>query len=80
MDEGNRTSRWTPKTVDEYEAVYELFLKMVGDMPISRLNHAVMREYKQTLPKLPPNINKSSQYRGKTLKQILRMRIEKALL
>lgn len=79
MDEGNRTSRWTAKTVDEYQAVYELFLKIVGDMPISGLSHAVMREYKQTMLKLPPNINKSPQYRGKTLKQILRMKPKKTL-
>lgn len=79
MDEGKRISRWTVKTVDEYEAVYDLFLKIVGDMPISSLNHGVMREYKQMLLKLPPNMNKSPLYRGRTLKQILKLKPEKTL-
>ncbi|WP_338666818.1 site-specific integrase [Pseudodesulfovibrio methanolicus] len=79
MDEGKRVSRWTLKTVDEYEAVYSLFLRIVSDMPVGSLSYPVMREYKQTLLRLPPNMNKSPLYRGKTVKQILNMKIRKSL-
>ena len=79
IDEGRRISRWTFKTEDEYEAVYGLFVKIIGDMPIRQLNHAVMREYKQTMLRLPPNMNKSSLYRGRTIKQILKLKPQKTL-
>jgi integrase len=64
---------WTAKTEKENRAIYALLVRVVGNIPVSELTHAVARDYKQTLMKLPPSLNKSSLYRSKTLEQILRM-------
>jgi hypothetical protein len=67
IGEGN----WTPKTDAENRAIYALWLRIVGDQPISGYGYEHHRAYKAKLQRLPPNINKSPRYRDKDIQAIL---------
>lgn len=63
--------KWTEKTQDDYEAVYRLFMRIVGDKPIAEIDDTVIVHYLETLQKLPANMNKSPMYVGKTIEEIV---------
>jgi integrase len=63
--------KWTEKTQDDYEAVYRLFTRIVGDKPIAEIDDTVIVHYLETLQKLPANMNKSPMYVGKTIEEIV---------
>lgn len=70
-DERIQSDGWTPKTTAENQAIFDLFVRIVGDEPFKRLKHEAMRKYKATLMKLPPNMNKDARYRGLSIEHIL---------
>lgn len=63
--------KWTDKTEAENRAVYGLFIRIVGDKPIAQIDDGAIVEYLETLKALPPNINKSPAYIGKTIAEII---------
>lgn len=63
--------KWTEKTEAENRAVYYLFIRIVGDKPIAKIDDGAIVEYLETLKALPPNINKSPAYIGKTIAEII---------
>ncbi len=65
--------KWRGKTIEENRTVFKLLVQILGDVPFDSLNHADLRRYKQTLLKLPPNMNKVARYRDKTIPEILAM-------
>jgi integrase len=71
--------KWTEKTKFEVAASLDLFIEFVGDVPIQSIKRAQVAEYKDVLKKLPPNKNKSPQYKGKSLQQIIAMKVGKTL-
>ena len=68
-----KAGRWQEKTTEENEAVFQLFIDIAGDLPITLYDHQAIRQYKETLTKIPPNRNKIEKYRNKTIDQILAM-------
>jgi len=42
----------------------QMFLRIVGDMPVQEISRDTLRAYLDTLKKLPPNINKLERFRG----------------
>lgn len=64
---------WTAKTLAENEAIFALWVRIVGNQPISSYGFEQHREYKKTLQKLPPNINKIPKYKGKTIEQLVKL-------
>ena len=68
-----KAGRWTEKTTAENEAVFELFKEIAGDLSINKYDHQAIRNYKETLGKLPANRNKIKKYRDKTIDQIISM-------
>lgn len=67
----NAEGCWTAKTDAENRAVLALWLSIVGDQPIAGYGYEQHRAYKATIQRLPPNINKSPRYRGKSIDEIL---------
>jgi integrase len=65
---------WTEKTKEEMESIFRLFLEIVGDRPINKLNREIAHRYKEDLKKLPANMRKQKRYRGLTVKEILAMK------
>jgi integrase len=66
-----KAGRWTEKTKSENEAVFELFMEISGDLSINQYDHQAIRQYKETLGRLPANRNKIEKYRDKTIDEIL---------
>ncbi|MCT7655421.1 hypothetical protein MBH78_13540 [Oceanimonas sp. NS1] len=66
-----KESDWTERTAMQQEHVLQLMLKIVGDMPISQLSRDDMRHYRTTIAKLPANMSKLKECKGKDISQIL---------
>ena len=75
----NEKGNWTEKTKQENESSLNLFLEVMGDVPIKTLNRRQISEFKAVLQKLPPNRNKVKKYRDKSIQQLLEMNIDKTL-
>lgn len=72
--EKKNAGKWTPKTEQENHACYRLFLSWAGEgVMVEDITAKLMREYKAALQKLPANMEKSPQYRGKSIKELLQM-------
>jgi integrase len=61
------------KTYNENVAIYQLFIHVCGDLNIKSINRKRLIDYRDTLAKLPPNMNKVKKYKNKSIKQILAM-------
>lgn len=70
-DSQKAENRWTEKTAFETKAGIDLWLRIVGDQPITGYGHEQHRNYKATLQKLPPNLNKMPRYRGLSISAIV---------
>ena len=64
---------WTLKTQMDNKSYLNTLLEIIGDVDIKDISYKIMRDYKNTLAKLPANRKKSAKYRGKTIKEILSM-------
>lgn len=75
---GNRLAEqsWSEKTEAENRAIYALWLEIVGDQPIASYGYEQHRDYKMHLMKLPANINKKPSCRGKSIEQIVAMKLD----
>ena len=68
------TGKWTTKTQQENEAIYSLFLEILGDRAIGLFNdRKTFVDYVGILATLPPNLNKRREYRGKPVHEVLEM-------
>lgn len=73
----NERENWKPKTAKENRAALQLFLDFVGhDIKCNQLSYKLIRNYKDALSKLPPNRNKDSRYKGKSIQELLAMDCE----
>jgi len=68
MDENS----WQPKTKEENIAIFELLQRVVGDTPLSSLNHESVDRFRSILKKLPPHMNKRPLWKGLTIEQIIK--------
>ncbi|MGA9851660.1 MAG: site-specific integrase [Gammaproteobacteria bacterium] len=73
-EEKRREGSWTEKTAYSNQGMYDLLLKIVGDVPIKRLDAVAARRYKTILQKLPANLEKSPHYRDLPLHDVLAMK------
>ena len=55
MDENS----WQPKTREENLAIFEILQRVIGDPPLSTLDHESVDRFRSILKKLPPHMNKS---------------------
>ena len=66
-------SAWTAKSEVEIMAGLNLWLRIVGDQPITRYGHDQHRRYKATLQQLPPNLNKLPRYDGLSIEDVINL-------
>jgi integrase len=64
-------NKWTPTTQKENLAAYNLFMEIIGDLPIDDIDEDRALIYVETLKKLPANMNKMPAYRDKSISEIL---------
>ena len=62
-----------PKSAEAYQAVYKTLLEVIGDQPIAAVNRSMIREFKDTIQRLPSNREKRCEYRGKSIAEIMEM-------
>ena len=74
VDEKERSGTWRPKSKQENEAIYRLFERIVGDVPFVALNYESLRHYKETLLRLPANLNKDPRYRDKPIEEVVKLK------
>lgn len=67
----NAEGCWTAKTDAENRAILAQWLSIVGEQSIVGYGYEQHRAYKAIIQRLPPNINKSPRYRGKSIEEIL---------
>jgi integrase len=67
---------WDEKTESEARAAFNLFFRIVGEIRLNEIGHDTARHYKQTIQKLPSNMNKKALYREKSIKDIVAMEPE----
>lgn len=63
------------KTIDLYKNQIEVFIELVTDIESSTLQYDDVRFYKKSLPKIPRNKNKKSQYKNISLRKLIKMNI-----
>lgn len=68
--EENQT--WRGKTKHENQAIYALFIRVMDDMPLSRITRMVVSDYKRILLKLPPCLNLNKRYRNMPIRKVLK--------
>jgi hypothetical protein len=68
---GGRRKPPTEKTMAEYTASINLFIRVIGDWRIGAIDKNVAGEYFQTIKRLPANMNKIAAYKGKTIPELL---------
>lgn len=64
---------WTEKTEAEYAAILALFLTIVGNLPLVVLNGQTILHFRSLVSRLPANMNKLKQFKGKSIEQVLAM-------
>jgi integrase len=71
--EQTSAGNWTEKTALENRAVFKLLITIIGDLSVSDFGffHAV--KFKETIVRLPANLNKSPLYRDRKVHEILDM-------
>lgn len=74
--EGGRRKPPTDKTMAEYTATINLFITVMGDRRIGAIDKAIAGEYFQIIKRLPANMNKKQEYKGKTIPELLAMKTE----
>jgi integrase len=66
-----QSGQWKEKSREENEAIYNIFLRIVGDVPFRTLKYAELRRYKETIQKLPPNLNNAKRFEGRSIEEVL---------
>ena len=79
LAEVEKGENWTEKTRAENLSIFELFVQAMGDLPVDKIDRRLMVSFKTIIMKLPPNLNKSPRYRGKTIEDIIASKPEKTL-
>ncbi len=64
---------WRPRLISKHVNELKLFMEIAGNLKLPEITREVVREYRETLRKLPPRRNKIAKYRNKSIKELLAM-------
>jgi len=67
----DKEKEWTAKTKMETEGVFKLTLDLLGDIPVTSIDRNMVREFRDKLQKLPPNVYKV--YSKQTPNEVLKL-------
>lgn len=68
---GGNKKPLSEKTFEEYSKTIEFFIFAMGDLKIGEIDREKVGDYFLILKQLPPNLSKSSKYKGKSLDEII---------
>jgi integrase len=69
--EALKSDRWQPQTQYDNTIAYDVFIELLGDIPVSDLSPALLRKYRDLLLKYPVHRNKIQPIKNLSLKEIL---------
>jgi integrase len=75
IDEKLRTKAWAEKSYLGYKVLYNSLITMLNDKNFRNIGAVDAQQIKNTLQKLPSNLNKKAEYRDKPINRILKMDI-----
>ena len=71
LDENSKGGGWSAPTAQDVRGDFEQFKAILGDVPVATLRHDALNSLKDTLLRLPANMNKLRQTRGKSIEDVL---------
>ncbi|MBI9087425.1 MAG: hypothetical protein JEZ11_27795 [Desulfobacterales bacterium] len=72
-EECKSTQKWKERTGMEVLSTFSLFKQVIGsERMIDSISRQDIAEFKKTILKLPPNMNKMKEYRNKSIAEIIR--------
>ena len=75
LDEEERSGHWRAQTALDVRGDFNQIKAILGDIPISHLNHETLNRLRDTLVRLPANINKRRDTRGRSIAEILALNL-----
>lgn len=80
VKEKARTKAWTGPVMDRSKVTLYTLIDHIGDKPVNEVTHKDVQRVKDQLQRLPAHMVKKPEYKGKTVKQVLRMNIPESEL
>jgi integrase len=80
ISEKLRLNAWAEKTYLGYRVIYQSLVDLLADKGIRAISHKDAQFIKDTLQKLPSNLSKKREYRGKPISQVLKLDIPESHL
>jgi hypothetical protein len=62
---------WQSKTQQAYEVTFQLFIGIFGDIPITKIDASMCRDFKSNIQKFPKNHSKDTKYRKLSVPELL---------
>lgn len=75
IEEKLRSNAWTDKTYITYKVIYQDLNEFIGSRGMRGISHQDAQTIKKSLQRLPSSRNKRAMYRGKTIKQVLKLKV-----
>lgn len=75
IEDGKALNRWRSKSLLQIESALGLFQEFTGDLPVTQIDKAIVRDFKAKFLKLPSNRKKKPQYRDKSIAELLETKI-----
>ena len=80
INEKLRTKAWAEKTYLGYKVIYKNLVTLLNDKRTKSVTAKDAQEVKNSLQKLPANLNKKAEYRDKSIQEVLKMNIPESHL
>ena len=74
IDEKKSTKAWREKSENTVKAVFKIFSEIMAGRHFDAIGYEEMRRYKETILKLPKNLNCERRFKGKTITEIIELK------
>lgn len=71
IDENAKGGSWSAQTAQDVRGDFEQFKAILGDVPVAGIGHEALNDLRDTLLRLPANMNKLPQTRGKSIDEVI---------
>ena len=72
-DQQNKAGLWRTKTYEGNVAVFKLFEEILDNKEFNTIDHSDTVKFKDTIAKIPPNYNKKSEFKDKSIAEIVHL-------
>lgn len=79
IDTKIKDGKWVQRSIPDHRNRIEILLDVLGDIPVTEIDRAKMRKFREIIRRLPPNRLKDKKYKDKSVEEILAMKPAKTL-